>query len=91
MKKTVEIEYVGIEDLQVIIDDCYWLIKEGNYASFEMSSISDYTRVCVRIMLGGWSFEKEYDYSFSFDMSDDKDDVEKMNQCKHILKNLLGE
>ena len=33
MRKTVEIEYVGIEDIQDIMDDVYALMREGHYVN----------------------------------------------------------
>ena len=42
MIKTVEIEYVGIEDIQEIIDDIYAVIKEGH---------------CFRPLLGFFIFQ----------------------------------
>ena len=35
--------------------------------------------------------EREYDYDYSFYMTDRHDDVEEMNACKSIMKNLLVE
>ena len=43
MIKTVEIEYVGIEDIQEIIDDIYAVIKEGHHVYFNMMSSGNIT------------------------------------------------
>ena len=91
MIKTVEIEYVGIEDIQEIIDDIYAVIKEGHYASIDIGSVGDEVYVRVLIMLNGLDFDKEYDYQFAFYMTEDVDDLKAMNECKSILKNLLLE
>ena len=33
MRKTIEVEYVGIEDVQEIMDDAFAKMKEDNYAN----------------------------------------------------------
>ena len=91
MIKTVEIEYVGIEDIQEITDDLYALMRDGHYASIDMSNVGDTVYVRVLIMLNGLDFDKEYDYQFEFYMTEDVDDLKAMNECKSILKNLLTE
>ena len=91
MKKTVEIEYVGIEDIQEITDNLYALMCDGHYANIEMSNVGDAVCVRVLIMLNGLEFDKEYDYQFTFYMTEDDDDLEAMNKCKAILNNLLAE
>ena len=91
MKKTVEIEYVGIEDIQEITDDLYALMSDGHYASIDMSNVGDAVCVRVLIMLNGLDFDKKYDYQFAFYMTEDVDDLKTMNKCKSILKNLLVE
>ena len=91
MKKIVEIEYVGIEDLQEIMDDAYALIKEGHYVRVSLGNISEMALVNVGIKMGGYEEGKQRDYDFDFYMSEDKDDVDIMNKCKATLKNLLSE
>ena len=91
MRKTVEIEYVGIEDIQEITDDLYALMRDGHYASIDMSNVGDTVYVRVLIMLIGPDFDKEYDYQFALYMTEDVDDLKAMNECKSILKNLLAE
>ena len=91
MIKTVEIEYVGIEDIQEITDDIYAVIKEGHYASIDIGSVGDEVYVKVLIMLNGLDIYKEYDYTFAFYMSERSDDLKTMNKCKSILKKLLAE
>ena len=91
MRKTIEIEYVGIVDIQEITDDLYALMRDGHYASIDMSNVGDTVYVRVLIMLNGLDFDKEYDYQFAFYMTEDVDDLKAMNECKSILKNLLAE
>ena len=91
MRKTVEIEYVGIEDIQEITDDLYALMRDGHYASIDMSNVGDEVLVIVLIRLNGFDFDQKYDYKFSFYMTEDVDDLKTMNECKSILKNLLAE
>ena len=91
MIKTVEIEYVGIEDLQDIMDDMYALQQLGHFADLEMRNLCSETRIEVNIMLNGWDRDKEYDYHFIFFMNDDENEVNCMNMCKSTLKNLLAQ
>lgn len=91
MKKTVELEYVGIEDVQEIIDDAYALMKEGHYVMCTISNGVAEPLVSVSIMLGGYNSEKSMDYCFNFFMTDKESDVKIMNECKNTLKNLLVE
>ena len=91
MKKTVTVEYVGIEDVQEIVDDAYALMKEGHYVNVSISNVSEMTMVRVGIMLGGFDTNKGRDYDFDFYMSDDEIDVNCMNECKNTLRNLLVE
>ena len=91
MRKTVEIEYVGIEDIQEITDDLYALMRDGHYASIDISNVGDAVLVIVLIRLNGFDSDQKYDYKFSFYMTEDVDDLKAMNECKSILKNLLAE
>ena len=91
MKKTVEIEYVGIEDVQEIIDDAYAVMREGHYVSVSVGNVSDDILVSVNIILGGFEASKEFDYMIGFNVSEDERDVSEMNKCKTILKSLLAE
>lgn len=91
MRKTLEIEYVGIEDLQEILDDVYALAKNGNHVYYSSTSVNDTIFTEVYIMVGGWEADKEYDFKFRFRMTDEAEDVMRMNQCKCVLKNLLVE
>lgn len=92
MRKTVEIEYVGVEDIQEIMDDAFALMKEGHYANVEISNYrKEEVFVRVHIMIGGYNSEKRFDYTYSFYMSDDDSDVEEMNACKSVMKNLIVE
>lgn len=89
MRKIVEIEYVGIEDVQDILDNAYALMREGHYVIVDMSSLLDDVCVRVAIQIGGFDSERDKDYEFSFYMTDDKTDIDSMNECKHILNSLL--
>ena len=92
MRTTVEIEYVGIEDIQEITDDAYALMRAGHYVSLEVHNITtDNVRVNIMIMLDGWVAGEAYDYDFDFYVSDKEDDVCSMNECKSVLKNLILE
>ena len=91
MRKTVEVEYVGIEDVTEIADSLYALMREGHYINFEITSLFETPCVIIKIILGGWDGSKEYDYQFKFDLSDDPYDVQKMNECKRIINSLLAE
>ena len=92
MRKTVEVEYVGIEDIQEIMDDALALMKEGNYANVGFSNYeNEKVLVSVSIMIGGFDTERMYDYSYSFYLGDNDNDVDEMNACKSIMKNLLVE
>ena len=74
-----------------ITDDLYALMRDGHYASIDMSNVGDTVYVRVLIMLNGLDFDKKYDYSFTFYMTEDADDLKAMNECKAILNNLLAE
>lgn len=89
MIKTVEVEYVGIEDVQELMNDVLALISDGHYASIELQVISGRPCVSVYILLGGFDINREYDHSFSFYMGDDPEDVKAMNECKSTFNNLL--
>ncbi len=92
MKKMVEVEYVGVEDIQEIMDDAFALMKEGHYANVEVSNYrTGEVLVRVRVMIGGFDTEREFDYCYSFFMTETESDVEEMNACKSIMKNLLVE
>ena len=91
MRKTVEVEYVGIEDLQDILDDAYALMKEGHYIEYRMTNTIN-PMVTINVYIGGWDKDKiDADYSFTFYINDKKQEVEIMNECKNTLKNLLVE
>lgn len=91
MKKTVEIEYVGIEDVQEIIDDAYAVMREGHYVSVSVSNVAKDILVSVNIILGGFDASKEFDYMIGFYVSEDEKDVSEMGKCKSVLKSLLAE
>lgn len=87
----MEIEYVGIEDVQEIMDDAFGIMQGEHYVNVEVSNIMNVPDVKVYVMLGGWVAKKGYDYSFNFNMTDKPEDVKAMNDCKYTLKNLLAE
>lgn len=91
MRKTIEVEYVGIEDIQEIIDNAYALMLEGHYVNVSISNGVDKPLVSVMIMLDGWDSNGKFDYDYKFYMTDSEDDVNSMNECKSTLNNLLSE
>ena len=91
MIKTVEIEYVGIEDIQEIIDDIYAVIKEGHYASIDIGSVGDEVYVKVLIMLNGLDIYKDYDYTFAFYMSERANDLKAEAEALKNEKQALAE
>ena len=91
MIKTVDIEYVGIEDIQEIIDDIYAVIKEGHHATFHMMPVTNAIYIDVNIMIGGFDVNKDYDYKFTFAITDKDEDINAMNDCKSVLRSLLIE
>ena len=91
MRKMIEVEYVGIEDVQEIIDDAYAVMQEGHYVSVRMSNVSEKPLFLIDIKLGGFEAEREIDYSFMFYISDEESEIKTMNECKSVLKNLLAE
>lgn len=91
MIKTVDIEYVGIEDIQEIIDDIYAVIKEGHHATFHMMPVINAIYIDVNIMIGVFDVNKDFDYKFTFAITDKDEDINAMNDCKRVLKSLLLE
>lgn len=90
MKKMVEIEYIGIEDIQDIMDDAYALMSYGHYVNFQMSNFGK-IHIGLSIMLDGFDNDRLYDYDYDFYMTEDSRDVKTMNDCKNTLKNLIIE
>ena len=91
MRKRVEIEYVGIEDVQEILDDARAVMNVGHYVNVSIGNVGELPLVTVNIILDGFVSSASYDYSYSFYMSDDESEVALMNSCKSTLKNLLVE
>lgn len=89
MKKTIEIEYVGIEDVWQILEYSRAVMSRGHYVNFSIHNIEGIPLVCVEIMLDGFVVSGNYDYSYMFYMTDKENDVAVMNKCKSTLKNLL--
>ena len=91
MRKTIEVEYVGIEDIQEIMENAYALMREGHYVTMSVSNRVEKLFVSVMIMLDGWNSDGMFDYDYTFYMTDDEEDVRIMNECKSTLNNLLSE
>lgn len=91
MRKMVAIEYVGIEDIQEILDDARAVMDVGHYVYISISNVGELPLVTVNIILDGFVSSVNYDYSYSFYMSDEESEVALMNSCKNTLKNLLVE
>lgn len=93
MKKLVEVEYVGIEDIQEIIDDAYDIMKHTrHHISISISNTnSGSVLINVYIMLDGFKEKKLYDYNYMFELDDSETSVDMMKSCKNTLKNLLAE
>ena len=89
MKKTIEIEYVGIEDVWQILEYSRAVMSRGHYVNFSISNAEGIPLVRVKIMLDGFSENRDYDYSYMFYISDKENDVAVMNKCKSMLRNLL--
>ena len=89
MKKTIEIEYVGFEDVWLILEYSRAVMSRGHYVNFSISNAEGIPLVCVKIMLDGFVDGGNYHYSYTFYMSDKENDVSEMNNCKFRLKNLL--
>ena len=89
MKKTIEIEYIGIEDVWQILEYSWAVMSRGHYVNFSISNTESIPLVLVKIMLGGFVDSGNYDYSYEFYMSDKENDVAVMNKCKSMLRNLL--
>ena len=91
MKKVIEVENVGIEDIHELIEDVNVLIKCGHYASIQFNENCGKPYVHVYIMIGGFDEEKSYDYDYSFRFGDNPNDIKQMNECKGTINNLLTE
>ena len=89
MKKVIEVEYVGIEDIHELLEDVNVLIKCGHYASIQFNENCGKPYVHVYIMIGGFDEEKSYDYDYSFRFGDNPNDIKQMNECKSTINNLL--
>ena len=91
MKKTIEIEYVGIEDVWQILEYSRAVMNRGHYVNFSISNAEGIPLVCVKITLNKFIIinNRKYDYSYEFYMSDKENDFTTMNKCKSMLKNLL--
>lgn len=92
MKKTIEIEYVGFEDVQEIFSDAYSIMTAGNYVSTSISGLGngEYL-VDVYAQKGELNVERPNDYSCRFMLTDDEVDVARMKSCKAALKKFLRE
>ena len=89
MKKTIEIEYIGIEDVWQILEYSRAVMSRRHYVNFSINNAEGIPLVCVKIMLDGFVDSGNYDYSYEFYISDKENDVDTMNKCKSMLRNLL--
>ena len=89
MKKMIEIEYIGIEDVWQILEYSRAVMSRRHYVNFSINNAEGIPLVCVKIMLDGFVDSGNYDYSYEFYMSDKENDVDTMNKCKSMLRNLL--
>ena len=89
MKKMIEIEYIGIEDVWQILEYSRAVMSREHYVNFSISNAEEIPLVCVKIMLDGFVDSGNYDYSYMFYMTDKENDVAVMNKCKSTLRNLL--
>lgn len=91
MKKMIEIEYVGIKDVQEILEYAKAVMSRGHYVNVSISNVGELPLVTVNIILDGFERSANYDYSYWFYMSDDEDEVAIMNDCKKELIKLIDE
>ena len=91
MRKMVEVEYVGIEDVQEILDDARAVMDVGHYVNVSICNVGELPLVSVNIILDGFVIDASYDYLYSFYLSDEESEVALMNSCKNTLKKLLAE
>lgn len=89
MKKMIEIEYVGIKDVQEILEYAKAVMSRGHYINVSIANVRELPLVTVNIMLDGFVSNARYDYSYTFYMSDDEDEVAIMNDCKKELIKLI--
>ena len=89
MKKMIEIEYVGIKDVQEILEYAKAVMSRGHYINVSIGNVGELPLVTVNIILDGFVSNARYDYSYMFYMTDKENDVAVMNKCKSTLKNLL--
>lgn len=89
MKKTIEIEYVGFEDVWQILEYSRAVMSRGHYVNFSISNPEGIPLICVKIMLDGFVDSGNYDYSYKFYMTDKVNDFTTMNKFKSILRDLL--
>ena len=89
MKKMIEIEYLGIEDVWQILEYSRAVMSRRHYVNFSINNAEGIQLVCVKIMLDGFIDGGNYDYSYMFYITDKENDVTVMNKCKSTLRNLL--
>ena len=87
----IEIEYVGIKDVQEILEYAKAVMSRGHYINVSIANVGELALVSVGITLGGFDEKKGYDYSYTFYMSDDEGEVDIMNDCKKELIKLIDE
>lgn len=91
MKKMIEIEYVGIKDVQEILKYAKAVMSRGHYINVSIGNVGELPLVTVNIILDGFVSSAKYDYSYTFYMSDDEGEVAIMNDCKKKLIKLIDE
>ena len=91
MKKMIEIEYVGIKDVQEILKYAKAVMSRGHYINVSIGNVGELPLVTVNIILDGFVSSAKYDYSYSFYMSDVESEVAIMNDCKKKLIKLIDE
>ena len=89
MKKTIEIDYVGFEDVWQILEYSRAVMSREHYVNFSISNAEGIPLVCVKIIIDSFIDSGNYDYLYTFYMSDKENDVSEMNKCKSTLRNLL--
>ena len=54
MKKMIEIEYVGIKDVQEILEYAKAVMSRGHYINVSIGNVGELPLVTVNIILGGF-------------------------------------
>ena len=59
MKKMIEIEYVGIKDVQEILEYAKAVMSRGHYINVSIANAGELALVSVGIILGGFDEKKD--------------------------------